>query len=152
MEYSKLIILTFIVTALWDNVLRFLSLNNEKINYGFPDFVRYLKPYFQQHTMLSAALIAGFIGATTQPIILYFMKFPSVKSNTIYIFQFMVLSFTISALFGILMKATKLFPYLDKYYYDNLGTLRGMYLDGISGLIVQSTILSLLFISDKIKK
>jgi hypothetical protein len=151
MEYSNLIILTFIVTALWDVVLRFLSLNNEKINYKFPDFVRYLKPYFQQHTMLSAALIAGFVGATTQPIILYFMKFPSIKSNIMYILQFMVLSYIISAFFGILMKATKLFPHLDKHYYDKLGTLRGMYHDGISGLIVQSTILILLFISDKMK-
>lgn len=151
MEYSNLIILTFIVTALWDVVLRFLSLNNEKNNYKFPDFVRYLKPYFQKHTMLSAALIAGFVGATTQPLILYFMKFPSVKSNIMYIFQFMVLSYIISAFFGILMKGTKLFPHLDKHYYGNLGTLRGMYLDGISGLIVQSTILILFFISDKIK-
>ena len=151
MEYYKLIIITFIITALWDVVLRFLSLNNEKINYNFPDFVRYLKPYFQQHTMLSAALIAGFVGATTQPIILYLMKFPSVKSNAIYIFQFMVLSYIISALFGILMKATKLFPHLDKHYYENLGTLRGMYLDGISGLIVQSTILIIIFFSDKMK-
>lgn len=151
MEYSNLIILTFIVTALWDVVLRFLSLNNEKINYKFPDFVRYLKPYFQQHTMLSAALIAGFVGATTQPLILYFMKFPSVKSNILYIFQFMVLSYIISAFFGILMKVTKLFPHLDKHYYDNLGTLRGMYHDGISGLIVQITILFLFFISDKMK-
>jgi len=151
MEYSNLIILTFIITALWDVVLRFLSLNNEKINYNFPDFVRYLKPYFQHHTMLSAALIAGFVGAITQPIILYFMKFPSVKSNIMYIFKFMVLSYIISAFFGILMKATKLFPHLDKHYYSNLGTLRGMYLDGISGLIVQSTILILFFISDKMK-
>lgn len=151
MEYSNLIILTFIITALWDVVLRFLSLNNEKINYNFPDFVRYLKPYFQHHTMLSAALIAGFVGATTQPIILYFMKFPSVKSNIMYIFKFMVLSYIISAFFGILMKATKLFPHLDRHYYGNLGTLRGMYLDGISGLIVQSTILILFFISDKMK-
>ena len=111
MEYFKLIIVTFIVTALWDVVLRFLSLNNEKMNYNFPDFVRYLKPYFKQHTMLSAALIAGFVGAITQPIILYIMKFPSEKSNIIYIFQFMILSYVISAFFGILMKATKLFPH-----------------------------------------
>ena len=63
----------------------------------------------------------------------------------------MILSYVISAFFGILMKATKLFPHLDKHYYDNLGTWRGMYLDGISGLIVQSTILIILLISDKMK-
>jgi len=38
------------------------------------------------------------------------------------------------------MKFSQLFPYLDATYYKNLGTIRGMYHDGISGLIVQITI------------
>jgi hypothetical protein len=151
MEYYKLIILTFIITAQWDVILRFLSLNIEKLKFPFPDFVKYLKPYFKHHTMLSAALIAGFIGATTQPIILFFMKFPSVKSKNIYVLKFMLLSFIISALFGFIMKGTKMFPYLDKHYYDNLGTIRGMYHDGTSGLIVQSSILILLNIAARLK-
>ena len=52
MDY-KLIILTFIVTALWDVVLRFMSLNYEKLpKYFQMDFVEYLIPYFKQHTIL----------------------------------------------------------------------------------------------------
>ena len=156
MEFYKLIVLTFVVTALWDVLLRFISLNNEKIkektSYQFPVFVQYLKPYFQHHTLLSAALIAGFVGATAQSIILYFMKFPNVNSEAYYITKFMLLSYIVSALFGLIMKATKLFPYLDKHYYDNLGTLKGMYHDGISGLIVQSTILFLFYIYNKVNK
>ena len=144
MKFYKLIVLTFVVTALWDVLLRFISLNHEKINIKLPQFIKYLKPYFQHHTILSAALIAGFIGATTQPLIIYFMKFPTINSNISYIFNFMILSFVISALFGFIMKATKLFPHLDKHYYENLGIVRGMYHDGISGLIVQSTILFML--------
>jgi len=147
MEKSKLIIITFIVTALWDVLLRIISLNQEKIKnkIQIPEFIKYLKPYFEHHTLLSAALIAGFVGATTQPIIIYLMSFPSKNSNLIYILKFMVLSFIISALYGFIMKATKLFPYLDENYYDKLGLIRSMYHDGISGLIVQFTILILIY-------
>ena len=42
------------------------------------------------------------------------------------------------------MKGSKLFPHLDKTYYKELGTVRSMYHDGISGIIVQLTIIGLL--------
>ena len=144
MDYKLLIILTFIVTALWDVVLRFMSLNYEKLPKYFQiDFVEYLKPYFQHHTLLAAALIAGFVGATTQPFILSIMSFPKNIFDITYIFKFMILTFIISALYGFIMKWSKLFPYLEKHYYDKLGVARSMYTDGVSGLIVQSTLLGL---------
>lgn len=141
MDY-KLIILTFIVTALWDVVLRFMSLNYEKLpKYFQMDFVEYLNPYFKHHTLLAAALIAGFVGATTQPIILSIMDFPKSIFDFGYISKFMILTFIISALYGFIMKGSKLFPYLEKHYYDKLGVARSMYTDGVSGLVVQSTLL-----------
>lgn len=140
----KLIILTFIVTALWDVILRFMSLHFEKLPTSLQmDFVKYLKPYFQQHTLLAAALIAGFVGATTQPIILSIMSFPKSIFDLVTVGKFMVLTFIISALYGFIMKWSKLFPYLEKYYYDKLGVVGGMYHDGVSGLIVQATLLLL---------
>ena len=126
-------ILTFIITALYDVLLRYLSLN-KLVDW---DFVQYLEPYFRQHTLLAAALIAGFVGATTQYIILRFMK-PSLSA------RFMALTFIISALYGFPMKATGLFPRLDATYYKGLGPLRGAFHDGISGLIVQSTVMMLI--------
>ena len=149
MDNSKLIILTFVVTALWDVVLRFMSLHFEKVPSPIQDlmpFIGDLKPYFKQHTLLAAALIAGFVGATTQPIILKITPFPKTLNNKMYIFKFLLVSFVISALYGFIMKWSKLFPYLEKYYYDKLGIIRGMYHDGISGLIVQITLLILYFI------
>lgn len=141
MDY-KLIILTFVVTALWDVVLRFMSLNYEKLpKYFQMDFVEYLNPYFKHHTLLAAALIAGFVGATTQPIILSIMDFPKSIFDFGYISKFMILTFIISALYGFIMKGSKLFPYLEKHYYDKLGVARSMYTDGVSGLVVQSTLL-----------
>ena len=143
-----LIILTFIVTGLWDVVLRFMSLNYNKLpKYFQMDFVKDLLPYFKHHTLLAAALIAGFVGATTQFIILSIMSFPTSIFNIVYIFKFMILSFIISALYGFIMKGSKLFPYLERHYYEPLGVLRSMYTDCFSGLIVQTTLLILLHIS-----
>lgn len=143
----KLIILTFIVTALWDVVLRFMSLNYEKLPKFFQmDFVEYLIPYFKQHTILAAALIAGFVGATTQPIILSIMNFPKSIFDIAYVSKFMFLSFIISALYGFIMKWSNLFPHLVTHYYDKLGVARSMYTDGVSGLVVQTTLLAIYYL------
>ena len=147
MNYYKLIILTFTVTALWDVILRFMSLNFEllpNIIKTLMPFIKDLKPYFQQHTLLAAALIAGFVGATTQPFILKITPFPKNIYDFKYLLKFLVVSFIVSALYGFIMKASKLFPRLEKYYYEKLGVVRSMYHDGISGLIVQITLLFLL--------
>jgi len=147
MDTSKLIIVTFVVTALWDVVLRYLSLNVDDLPEGYErstPFIRYLKPYFEHHTLLAAALIAGFVGATTQPIILLITPFPKNMSDLKYVFTFLVVSFIISALYGFVMKGSGLFPYLERYYYDQLGVKNSMYYDGVSGLIVQVTLLLLM--------
>ena len=144
MRLSNLIIATFVVTALWDVVLRYMSLNFETIPLIIQQrmpFIKGLKPYFQHHTLLAAALIAGFIGATTQPIIIAFMQFPKQNSSLPYLVKFLTISFIVSALYGFLMKWSKLFPHLQKHYYDRLGLVRSLYHDGISGLIVQITLL-----------
>ena len=151
MDNSKLYIITFIITGLWDILLRLLSENYdtlpEIIQY---DFIKYLIPYFQKHTFLSAALIAGFIGATTQAIIVNIYPFPNDFKNVHRIIYFLFLSFIVSALYGFLMKGSQLFPHLDKSYYKELGTMRSMYHDGISGIVVQLTILGLLMIDKNI--
>jgi len=140
MSNCYIIINTFIITALWDIVLRKFSENYynlpDIIKNNFP-FISYLIPYFEKHTLLDAALIAGFIGAVTQFIILYLIRLPkNFKSS----FNFLIISFIVSALFGFVMKFSKLFPNLDETYYKNLGTIRGMYHDGVSGIIVQLTL------------
>ena len=141
----RIVILTFIITALWDVVLRILSVYEPipSINNSMP-FIKNLKPYFEKHTLLAAALIAGFVGATTQSIILHFMNFPTYNRSIKYIIKFMILSFIVSALFGFIMKASKLFPYLEKYYYEKLGLVKSLYHDGTSVLIVQFSLLFLL--------
>ena len=91
MKTSELVIITFVVTALWDVLLRYMSLNFEKIptimQQQMP-FIKDLTPYFQHHTLLAAALIAGFIGGTTQLIIIAFMQFPKKNSSISYTINF----------------------------------------------------------------
>ena len=142
MRNCYIYILTFFITALWDVVLRIMSENYDKLPHWLQfDFVRYLQPYFKVHTVLAAALIAGFVGATTQVIILNTHKLPT---NMATYMTFLITSFVISALYGFLMKLSNLFPHLVDTYYKNLGTYRSMYLDGISGMIVQMTLLIIL--------
>lgn len=151
MDNCKLYILTFVITALWDIVLRFLSEGYESLPEIMKyDFIKYLKPYFEKHTLLAAALIAGFIGATFQLIIVNIMKFPRDITDYKTIFYFMILSFVVAALYGFLMKFSNLFPHIEDTYYKNLGTVKSMYHDGISGLIVQFSILFLLLINKNI--
>ena len=151
MENCKLYIVTFIITALWDVVLRLMVENYDKLPEIVKlDFMEYLIPYFQKHTLLAAALIAGFIGATTQYIIVAIQSFPKNLSNIQTILQFLVVSFVISALYGFVMKFSKLYPHLEETYYKDLGTVRSMYHDGISGLIVQITIFGLMVVNKNI--
>ena len=149
--YSKstIYILIFIITALWDVVLRVISENYDTLpkyiqSYGF---LKALQPYFKHHTILSAALIAGFVGACSLYIILLIHELPTNMDTT---FSFMIVVFVVSALYGFLMKGSQLFPYLEETYYKELGTIRSMYHDGISGLIVQLTIFGLLLINKNI--
>ena len=102
MEYCNIYIYTFIITALWDIVLRKMSENYDSLpKFLQMDFVRYLQPYFKQLTLLDAALVAGFVGATTQVIILNLHSLPT---DALSFVSFMIVSFIISALYGFVIK------------------------------------------------
>lgn len=148
MDYCCIYILTFIITALWDIVLRKMSENYDSLPRFLQfDFVKYLQPYFKQHTLLAAALIAGFVGSTTQVIILNVHKLPTDKKSFI---TFMIASFIISSIYGFVIKFSQLFPYLVETYYKQLGVPRSMYLDGVSGLVVQLTLLTLIYVWQRV--
>ena len=147
MNKDRLYILTFIITGVWDILLRLLSENYDTLPQSIQyDFIRHLIPYFQKHTLLSAALIAGFIGATTQVIIVNIYPFPTDFKDIYKVIEFLFLSFIVSALYGFLMKFSGLHPHLDKTYYKYLGSVRGMLYDGVSGLIAYGTLLVVLYV------
>lgn len=140
----NLIILTFIITALYDLSLQIVTNNYDKMPEFIKwfDFIKSLKLYFKKHTILSAMLLAGFVAAIAQFIILNIIKFPTTTSQMI---PFLIITFIVSALIGIPMQYSNLFPVLNDTYYKYLGTVRGLYHDGISGLIVQITLFVILY-------
>ena len=145
MEYCTLIVLTFLVTAAYDAVLQ-LAGNGylpivEKLVGDSDWYISLTKPggYFDQHTSLAAILLAGFVGACAQIIILKFSPFAPT-------FEFLLTTFVVSALFGLLMNdaspfSTRYFPVISRTYYKDLGVKRAMVTDGFSGLVVNATIL-----------
>jgi hypothetical protein len=141
---QTVIILTFIITGIWDVVLRGMSESCESPSKECMfNFIRYLQPYFKRHTLLGAALIAGFIGATSQLIILNLHELPSSSTTLV---TFMMISFLVSGLYGFVIKGSNLFPHLVETYYKKLGPYKSMYHDGVSGLIVQTTVLIVYFL------
>lgn len=143
---DRIFIITFVVTAIFDVILQLIAndalpiLNFVK---SFDWFIS-LKPYFKQHTPLAAALIAGFVGYTTQMLIYALVGFPLYKSaSTIDYVMFVAASVVLSGVGGFLMQKSKLFPILEKTYYKELGTTRAFFTDIYSGIIVQLTAFAL---------
>lgn len=126
-----------------------MSLNYDKIPsiiQKILPFIKYLKPYFKIHTLLLSSLIAGFIGAVTQSIILLIMPLSDSFDNINNMILFLALTFVVNALYGFIIKGINLFPYLKKNYDDKIDIIRTIYRDGISGLIIQLTLLLIILI------
>ncbi len=143
----KLLVITFFVTALFDLLLQLAKYGKMPIiEYivGKSDWYLSLTKdggYFDRHTPLAAALLAGLAGFAAQAIILKILAFPN---NLQELFPFIVVTFVVSALVGLLMNdawptSTRLFPILSDTYYKDLGKIRSMVTDGYSGIVVNGT-------------
>lgn len=132
-----LLILVFFITGFWDIILRAMSMGKfsflgiEKMKW-----VTTLKPYFEHHTLLGAALIAAFVGAVTYPIIMYVFDKFNVTNGIIQL----IVIFLISGLVGIPMRYSGLFPILYQHYYTPLGFTYSFITDGMSGVVVAITL------------
>lgn len=131
-DYEQLI-LVFLTTAVWDVILRYISLGNIRIPVVSDwEWVRVLAPYFKKHTILGAALIAGSAGASAQ-LVLWLL--PPTTSYAYFTFQVAL----VSALVGWPMYISGLYPELRRHYYDNLQG-KAVISDALSGLVVMMTI------------
>lgn len=131
-KYETLVYV-FVITAVWDVVLRMLSLKYISFM-GVENmaWVVNLRPYFEHHTVLSAALIAGFVGAVTLPAITTTDPFRHRFASLLWV------AF-VSGVVGILMKYSGLFPYLTLHYYDTVPTWYSFLSDANSGIVVALT-------------
>ena len=155
---ALLVIISFLVVAGYDVILQLIANKSIKIPFIYSsDWLVSLIPYFREHTPLAAALIAGFVGATSQLIIYSVVGFPlfdaEITRNSLLIW--LSVSLFVSGFFGILMKFTGLFPKLDETYYRRLGAKRAFITDVWSGAVAQSTIFGIFYVllkSDLLKK
>ena len=132
MYKSDDLILTFIITAVWDVILRLFS--EQKLRFfGIHKWkwVVALRPYFERHTLLAAALLAGFVGAIAYACI----TLPPFY-DTLSPLMRLVWIAAVSGGLGIPMRYSGLFPHLKTYYYDSLGFLYSLMTDILSGIVV----------------
>lgn len=140
MDYAKLTE-AFVVTAVWDVILRLFATKQVRI-LGIErwNWVHALEGYFHKHTVLAAALLAGFAGAIAFAVIQLWTP-PSMDNfNNVVAYALWII--VVSALVGVPMRYSGLFPHLKKYYYDKL-PLTTIFSDALSGVIVAVTMLSI---------
>ena len=149
MPYShENLIAAFCITAGWDVILRLFSEKKIKL-LGIEKWkwVATLEPYFKKHTTLAAALIAGFVGAIAYFFISYF-SFSDQLGPISYLFWVIF----ISAIIGIPMRYSGMFPHLSQHYYKPLGFWYSMTTDAMSGVIVYITMIVLQKTIEYLKK
>ena len=132
MYQSNDLLLVFVITAVWDIILRGFA--EQKLTlFGIHEWrwVVALRPYFEKHTVLSAALLAGFVGAVAYACI----TLPKFYER-LHPFASFVWILIVSGGLGIPMRYSGLFPHLKKYYYDTLGFVYSLATDTLSGIIV----------------
>jgi len=128
------IIIIFLITAFWDVILRLMSEGKIKfLGIENMKWITVLEEYFQKHTILSAALIAGFVGAITHFIIIKSLDAINMTGVNIYTTLSVII---ISGIIGIPMRYSGLFPHLKKHYYDSLGFGYSLATDAFSGIVV----------------
>lgn len=128
------IVAVFCITAIWDVVLRLLSTGRvSALGIETMEWVRVLKPYFEKHTVLAAALIAGFVGAVTYCALAHFGLSMARPMYSLFVIA------TVSGIAGRLMYFSGLFPHLVEHYYDKLSPSYSFAADAASGIIVAVT-------------
>lgn len=138
MDLPTIIIITFVATAIYDAILRLLVQKGQFQGLG-------LGEYYTDQTLLTVMLTAGIIGALTQiPIYFVVKAFPDFQYHIVKILLVLLTTFIISGLAGFIIKLTNLFPLLEETYYKTLGWKKAFLTDGLSGVIVNITLMMLL--------
>lgn len=118
---AESLVAVFTITALFDVALNVLPP---------PIGGVLLRPYFVRHTVLAAALIAGFAGAIT---LIPIAAITDTEQPTLIA---TLVVFAISAGIGFPMQWSRLFPHLDTFYYGIMPRYQSFLADGLSGLMV----------------
>ena len=135
---KNILILTFLVGGLWDIILRKYAMT--PVPWKKQDFAIALIPYFEKHSIITAAVYAGLVCLFTQLIILGIVDFPTRLSQ---VPLFLLVAFIVSAAAGYPMEKFDWPPGMADSQYKILGRPRATFTDGYSGLVVELSLLGL---------
>ena len=147
------LVATFAIAGIYDLLLRWMIEGKIPAPFGIRDSPWYksLVPYFEKQTPLAAALVAGFVGAITQiPILWLWLRLLDLSAKPFHrgfprVGLFLFVTFLVSGLSGMAMRASGLFPLLDSTMYRVLSPAQAIWADAISGVVVNSTLVSIGF-------
>ena len=127
----------FAVTAAWDVVLNYISRGALPIPYlSDMDWIKKIKPYFDDVGVAEAAVVAGAVGVGVLP----FIGWWSPGSDKLALPKMMAWVFVVSALYGLPMRIVAWLPELNAHYYEQNPFITTLILDGLSGVIVLLTL------------
>ena len=138
----KLLAVTFVITAVYDIILRMISEERMPMLSIIKDsaWMLSLKEYYKRTTPLQAALVAGFVGAVTQFFIVM-VRAPPARYDPLTNLTFLWVTFVVGGFMGELMRMSGLFPVLNSTIYSELTRLQSIMADGSSEVVVNATIL-----------
>lgn len=149
-DFWRNTVVAFVVTALWDVALRLISTGALPVPIVRDwAWVRVLRGYFELHTPLAAALVAGLCGAVAYALIALSWKAAvrrglvtangAVQEELAYVAH----ATLISGLVGLPMRYSGLFPHLVEHYYEPLGFWYSFGTDAFSGVVVLASMYGL---------
>ena len=120
---AKDLVQIFLITAVFDVLLNVLPP---------PLGATHLRRYFDEHTVLGAALKAGAVGAATLPFIraLHPTRVPSLSG--------VLVTFAVSGLVGFPLDRSGVLPKLNAHYYRRFARWKTFLTDAASGILVAS--------------
>lgn len=136
-DLSSLIeaVTVFVATASWDVVLRDLSVGSLRTgSLSSVGWIRDLRPYFNSHSIVGAAAIAGAVGVLAYSIIRVWSPSGVGRYAAWVLF--------VSIVVGLPMRVPGWFTELQLYYYQLRPRLT-LLTDGMSGLIVALTVVAI---------
>ena len=130
-------VVAFVITAAWDVVLRWISTGRLRVPWVEDwKWVRVLRGYFELHTPLAAALVAGACGAAAYALIALSWPIVAKRVGRMQELVYVAHAALVSALVGIAMRYSGLFPHLVTHYYEPLGFWYAFCTDAFSGVVV----------------
>ena len=138
----KLLASTFVIASILNLITRLISEERMPMLNIIKDsaWMAGMQDYFKRTTPLQAALVAGFIAAVAQYLIVMIRAPPSMYNNASNL-AFLWISFIVGAFVGELVRRSGVFPDLRTTLYAGVTRMQAIFVDGSSMTLVNAVFL-----------